>query len=455
MSPSASIFPAAPRSTITATPTTSAPASRSAVDGREHRATGGGGVLDGEHPPAGDVRALDAPLQAVRLALLADDERVQPAAARGGGVQHRGRDRVGAEREPADRVEVEVVGQVEHDLADQRRRRGVEGDAAQVDVVVGLPPRGQHDLAVHDRLVRDLGQQVVAGRSWVASLGQAGAVTSTRWRRARDHRARAQPADRPGGVGAAAGGAARPRARRGRGRRTGRRRAAVRRRGTSPGRPCRCARPAAAPASRWSGTRARATCCRCSAPPGERPAHPVAAYVFLDAGLPPGRPTSRLDLMRAEAPEVADELAATARRRRPVPGLDRRRPARAGAGRRGARGRWSPGCAAAGADFFTETLPVAPDWPDALCGFLRLSPGYDSAARVAGLRGWPCVLGPDDRPGGHFAALVDPGSGRRRPARPCSPRLLDARPASTIGQRACQAARIRCSFSGSMPCWPR
>ena len=61
-----------------------------------------------------------------------------------------------------------------------------------------------------------------------------------------------------------------------------------------------------------------------------------------------------------------------------------------------------------GGDFFTETLPVAPDWPDALCGFLRLSPGYDSAARVARLRGWPCVLGPDDRPGGHFAALVDP-----------------------------------------------
>ncbi len=62
------------------------------------------------------------------------------------------------------------------------------------------------------------------------------------------------------------------------------------------------------------------------------------------------------------------------------------------------------------ADFFAEALPVASDWPDAPCGFLRLSPGYDAAARLAGHRGWPQVLGPDDRPGGHFGMLVDPAA---------------------------------------------
>ena len=42
------------------------------------------------------------------------------------------------------------------------------------------------------------------------------------------------------------------------------------------------------------------------------------------------------------------------------------------------------------------------------CSACRTS--YDGAARLAGLRGWPVLLGPDDRPGGHFAMLVDPES---------------------------------------------
>jgi hypothetical protein len=63
-----------------------------------------------------------------------------------------------------------------------------------------------------------------------------------------------------------------------------------------------------------------------------------------------------------------------------------------------------------GHDFFAEPLPVAPDWPDAPCGLLRLSPAYDASARQARQRGWPVLDGPDDRPGGHFAALVDPAA---------------------------------------------
>jgi pimeloyl-ACP methyl ester carboxylesterase len=136
---------------------------------------------------------------------------------------------------------------------------------------------------------------------------------------------------------------------------------------------------------------------------------PVAAYVFLDAALPPTRPTSRLDLLHAEDRELAGGLG----------------PHLAAGGRfpdwtdddlrdlvpdDGLRAALVAGVRPRGTDFFTELLPVAPDWPDAPCGFLRLTPGYDAPARLAGQRGWPRVLGPDDRPGGHFAMLVDPAA---------------------------------------------
>ncbi len=134
---------------------------------------------------------------------------------------------------------------------------------------------------------------------------------------------------------------------------------------------------------------------------------PVAGYVFLDAGLPPSRPTSRLDLLRAEATDLADVLGPHLAAGGTFPDwtdddLRGQLPDRT------ARAALVAGLRRRGADFFAEPVPVAPDWPDAPCGFLRLSPGYDAAARLAGHRGWPRVLGPDDRPGGHFAMLVDP-----------------------------------------------
>lgn len=135
----------------------------------------------------------------------------------------------------------------------------------------------------------------------------------------------------------------------------------------------------------------------------------VAGYVFLDSGLPSSRPASRLDLLRREDPSYADELEPhlSGGGRFPdwsdddlrdlVPD-DAARAALVGSLRR------------RGLDFFTEPVGVAPDWPDAPCGFLRLSAAYDGAARLARARGWPVVDGPDDRPGGHFAMLVDPES---------------------------------------------
>jgi pimeloyl-ACP methyl ester carboxylesterase len=134
----------------------------------------------------------------------------------------------------------------------------------------------------------------------------------------------------------------------------------------------------------------------------------VAGYVFLDAGLPPVRPASRLDLLATEVGGDEEWLAGfraelAAGRHYPawtdadladlVPNAGRRRALVASLRPRAEA-------------FFTEPLAVAPDWPDAPCGMVRLSGSYDQPARVARSRGWPVVSG--DPAGGHFAACVDP-----------------------------------------------
>ena len=69
---------------------------------------------------------VDALLQAVRLAGLADDERVDTLTCGGRGVEHRRGDRVGAERQATDGDVVEVGRQVAHDATDERR--GLAGE---------------------------------------------------------------------------------------------------------------------------------------------------------------------------------------------------------------------------------------------------------------------------------------------------------------------------------------
>jgi hypothetical protein len=61
-----------------------------------------------------------------------------------------------------------------------------------------------------------------------------------------------------------------------------------------------------------------------------------------------------------------------------------------------------------GRDFFEEPLPCPPDWPEAPCGFLKLSAAYDGPARVARSRGWTVVDAPAEQAGGHFAPCADP-----------------------------------------------
>ncbi len=135
----------------------------------------------------------------------------------------------------------------------------------------------------------------------------------------------------------------------------------------------------------------------------------IAGYVFVDAGLPPSRAAHRLDLLRSEDPqhgEVMERLLATGGHFPDWTDNDLRELVTDDL----ARARLMMSLRPRGNDFFTERLPVVPDWPEAPCGYLRLSPAYDVPARLARLRGWPVLEGPDARPGGHFAMLVDPES---------------------------------------------
>lgn len=130
--------------------------------------------------------------------------------------------------------------------------------------------------------------------------------------------------------------------------------------------------------------------------------HPVAGYVFVDAGLPiPGQ--SRLDEMMASLPEIGQELAdrlaaggrfpewteEEAREIIPDEGL-----------RRGILAELRP----RSQGFFTESLPSVAGWPDAPCAYVKLSAAYSEPAKYAQKRGWLYR----EFDAGHFHMLVDP-----------------------------------------------
>lgn len=128
----------------------------------------------------------------------------------------------------------------------------------------------------------------------------------------------------------------------------------------------------------------------------------VAAYIYVDAGIPEDG-AGRLDLLRAEMPEVAEPLRSH---------LD-------GGGR---YPEWSDDDLRAAVpdevqrqtllremqprdlSFWTEPLPVFSGWPDAPCAYLQLSPGYAVPAQHALKDGWLHRR----LDGGHFALLTDP-----------------------------------------------
>jgi thioesterase domain-containing protein len=136
----------------------------------------------------------------------------------------------------------------------------------------------------------------------------------------------------------------------------------------------------------------------------ERLKRPVAAYLFVDAGIPRDG-ASRLDLLRHELPEAAaqlqESLAAGGRFPQwrdqdlqtvlPDAGL-----------RRAVLASLRPRALA----FMDEPIPVFPGWPDAPCGYLRFRPGYAVPAAEAAARGWACR----EIDGGHFHMLVEPAA---------------------------------------------
>ncbi|HET6749225.1 MAG TPA: alpha/beta fold hydrolase [Actinomycetes bacterium] len=129
---------------------------------------------------------------------------------------------------------------------------------------------------------------------------------------------------------------------------------------------------------------------------------PAGGHLFCDAGLP-RQGATRLDLLAEEDPAMAagfrGELEAGAR----FPGWSGRDleplvpdPA--------ARAALVACLRPRGLDFFTEPLPPAAGWPDAPCGYLRLSAAYDAWLQRARALGWPTA----SLDAGHFHALVDP-----------------------------------------------
>ena len=130
--------------------------------------------------------------------------------------------------------------------------------------------------------------------------------------------------------------------------------------------------------------------------------NPVNAYVFVDAGIPRDG-ASRLDLMKSEDPEWAEQFQEELERgerfpnwnnddlREIIPDENLRRQLVAEI-----RPRSLP--------FFTESIPVFNGWPDAPCIYIQFSPPYERPAAQAKQAGWLIYK----LEAGHFHMLVAP-----------------------------------------------
>ncbi|MBL8080864.1 MAG: hypothetical protein JNM55_23025 [Anaerolineales bacterium] len=131
-------------------------------------------------------------------------------------------------------------------------------------------------------------------------------------------------------------------------------------------------------------------------------AHSVAAYVFVDAGIPRNG-ASRIDLMRMEDPEWAEQFHQTLLRGERFPNWnddDLREVIPNDAVRRKMIAEIKPRALG----FFTEHLPVCADWPDAPCAYIKFSASYDWDFQQAKQAGWAV----HEMDAGHFHMLVDP-----------------------------------------------
>jgi hypothetical protein len=131
-------------------------------------------------------------------------------------------------------------------------------------------------------------------------------------------------------------------------------------------------------------------------------AHSIAAYVFVDAGIPRAD-SSRLDLMRQQDPEWAEQFHQELLQggRFPtwteqdlleeIPDDDLRRKMAMEVNPRSL-------------SFFIEPLPVFSTWPDAPCAYIKFSASYDWDFNQAKRAGWYLR----ELNAGHFHMLVDP-----------------------------------------------
>jgi hypothetical protein len=129
---------------------------------------------------------------------------------------------------------------------------------------------------------------------------------------------------------------------------------------------------------------------------------PVAAYIFVDAGIPQNGAT-RLDLMKSEDPEWAAQFQAELEggSRFPNWSMD---DLQAIIPDESLRRQMVAEIRPRGLDFFSEPIPVFEGWPDSLCVYIQFSPPYDKPAGAARQAGWIV----EELKAGHFHMLVDP-----------------------------------------------
>ncbi|HJR79337.1 MAG TPA: alpha/beta fold hydrolase [Anaerolineales bacterium] len=130
-------------------------------------------------------------------------------------------------------------------------------------------------------------------------------------------------------------------------------------------------------------------------------AHPVRAYVFVDAGIPRDG-ASRLDLMKSEDPEWADGFQQELARGERFPTWsfdDLQEVIPDGSLRRQMVAELRPRAL----DFFIESIPVFDGWPDAPCIYIQFSTPYENPAAQARQASWQV----HELEAGHFHMLVD------------------------------------------------
>lgn len=134
--------------------------------------------------------------------------------------------------------------------------------------------------------------------------------------------------------------------------------------------------------------------------------HPVAGYVFVDAGLPGPDGASRFDLF--ESREVVERIRASARGGLLSPWADlvdaTDRDLQSLIPHASLRQQFMAELHPTPLAIYEEPLPVSPEWPDAPCAYLQLSEVYELSADQARRFGWPCSR----LPGDHFHMLVAP-----------------------------------------------